>query len=824
MKHKILLLLSICSTFAFATVDNTQAIISGDFEVSGGQANYALPIDVPAGRAGFQPELRFEYESDSPNGLMGMGWKINGLSSVYRCGKNLAIDGVWGGVNFDINDRYCLDGERLIAISGQPGKDKTEYRLEKNGYSKIVSYGQVGSGPASFRLWKKDGSVLEYGVTADSRVEAPGQSHVYKWSINKQLDITKNNGINYVYTEVSGQHNIANINYVGGRVEFNYVERPDKTSGYLNGSLLRKNKRLINVKIKDSTGHQVGRYDLDYQQSSGTQRSLVTQIKYCTASACTSPVKFNWQSISKVQLGRRSSTGLTLAQFYDANRDGKATIYGRINNNKVKTFNGRVVSGHSFSLKGSIQNPIVEINKCRDRNPIAFMSRADGVLATGCGKGSADTSGDGLSRVINDSYIYVDLNGDGKDDLFKPAVHHPNVYNRKDFLVSKAWTEIPKYKLSAGGNGFNNTPFQGRIGRWQIKFGNLYKFTDLNNDGYLDLVFSNKFTYSRGSKPCRDCNTPAPGHGDKVFVSLFNGKSFTSQKHIFSTKKSIADLSFSDVNNDGYPELLFDGKAYLNSFGNIRIASDKSNNSVSGTVVMSYSNSNPQFKDTNSDGWVDFISSGSIQRSTPFAQDRINKIEEYSLTYDVIYKPVVDRSVHKQKLYFHYPVINSTPSKYLVSDVVKSPKGYAPTKYNYVYEGAKSHLRGNGFLGFSKIIETVRADFVTVTSTEFYNNGGKSEPPKSYSGDVPMRTFIGVVTNAYTTNDLYQVGNPVLKTVTKNDKLISKVAYTYTVKEKTGTKAKYHQVYVSNIRESHYSLNSTSAPEEKRVESVITQA
>jgi hypothetical protein len=37
---------------------------------------------------------------------------------------------VKGGVNYDDNDRYCLDGQRLIAISGQNGKSGSEYRTE----------------------------------------------------------------------------------------------------------------------------------------------------------------------------------------------------------------------------------------------------------------------------------------------------------------------------------------------------------------------------------------------------------------------------------------------------------------------------------------------------------------------------------------------------------------------------------------------------------------------------------------------------------------------------------------------------------------------
>jgi hypothetical protein len=41
----------------------------------------------------------------------------------------------WGGVNYDDNDRYCLDGQRLIAISGQNGKSGSEYRTEIETFS-----------------------------------------------------------------------------------------------------------------------------------------------------------------------------------------------------------------------------------------------------------------------------------------------------------------------------------------------------------------------------------------------------------------------------------------------------------------------------------------------------------------------------------------------------------------------------------------------------------------------------------------------------------------------------------------------------------------
>ncbi|MDE1313067.1 hypothetical protein MEG05_01880 [Vibrio aestuarianus] len=158
------------------TTDEGKSIdLSGDFSVSGGQATYSLPISLSPGRAGHQPSLSIEYRSDSPNGILGMGWSLGGVSSISRCGKNLHKDGRWGGVNFDNNDRFCLDGQRLVAISGRDGENLTEYRVENNGYAKIVSFGRAGNGPASFKVWYKDGSVYEYGVTGNSRVELPAR-------------------------------------------------------------------------------------------------------------------------------------------------------------------------------------------------------------------------------------------------------------------------------------------------------------------------------------------------------------------------------------------------------------------------------------------------------------------------------------------------------------------------------------------------------------------------------------------------------------------------------------------------------------------------
>ena len=88
----------------------------GSFSVSdSGKANYVIPIEVPPGRAGLQPSLSLVYSSTRANGVMGIGWSIGGLSTISRCPKTVAQDGVAEPVQLDEDDAFCLDGQRLIA-------------------------------------------------------------------------------------------------------------------------------------------------------------------------------------------------------------------------------------------------------------------------------------------------------------------------------------------------------------------------------------------------------------------------------------------------------------------------------------------------------------------------------------------------------------------------------------------------------------------------------------------------------------------------------------------------------------------------------------
>jgi len=51
----------------------------------GGNATYAVPIQLPPGTAGLAPKLALTYSSRGGNGPMGPGWTIEGASQISRC-------------------------------------------------------------------------------------------------------------------------------------------------------------------------------------------------------------------------------------------------------------------------------------------------------------------------------------------------------------------------------------------------------------------------------------------------------------------------------------------------------------------------------------------------------------------------------------------------------------------------------------------------------------------------------------------------------------------------------------------------------------------
>lgn len=79
-----------------------------------------------------------------------------GWSVLSHC-PSLTVTRV-GVVNYDSNDRFALDGQRLVNVGGN------EYRFELEQWSKIIADGP-SENPSSWTEYKPDGSKRSFGTT-----------------------------------------------------------------------------------------------------------------------------------------------------------------------------------------------------------------------------------------------------------------------------------------------------------------------------------------------------------------------------------------------------------------------------------------------------------------------------------------------------------------------------------------------------------------------------------------------------------------------------------------------------------------------------------
>jgi hypothetical protein len=121
IKSRKVLVAALFGLCGWSVVGLAKMTVASQFAVNEGAATFAVPINLLPGVAGLQPSLSLNYSSQAGNGLVGVGWSLSGLSRITRCPQTLPQDGVHGVVNYDLNDRYCLNGQRLLAIRGKTG-------------------------------------------------------------------------------------------------------------------------------------------------------------------------------------------------------------------------------------------------------------------------------------------------------------------------------------------------------------------------------------------------------------------------------------------------------------------------------------------------------------------------------------------------------------------------------------------------------------------------------------------------------------------------------------------------------------------------------
>jgi RHS repeat-associated protein len=460
-----------------------------------GQATYQIPIAIPAGIAGVQPEISLSYNSGAGEGIAGMGWNISGLSSIQRCAKSIVQDGAISGVFMNANDGYCLDGQRLILTGGTYGKAGSTYRLEIDDFSVITAIGQdtSGTGPAGFEVKTKANEIMYFGNTsfttsdADAFVEPGGKaagSVASSWAL-KGIKDGYGNYIEYLYRkggiaipggstiESDGVFVIDRIRYTGtssatpfASINFNYDTHTYARKGFTNGGTFYQKYRLGSISV-ELDGDEYRFYDLAHDSGQFSYLDWVQECQTSNKSSCRNPLKFDYhKQTNSLAFGTSfpmNSRLKSTTQFFDINGDGNADMVYTSSDGKTLYVKMSTSSG-SYSSEEIV------------------------------------TSNLSSAELIN----FVDVNGDGNMDIFYPegsawkfAIYQPTTVTVP--VTCPPSKVVPERICDVGDSyEYSYTFAKTTVPGWAYNSGSLetYKnrfFADVNGDGLMDWVgFSNQ--------------------------------------------------------------------------------------------------------------------------------------------------------------------------------------------------------------------------------------------------------------------------------------------------------------------------------------------
>ncbi|KAJ8463056.1 hypothetical protein ONZ45_g17719 [Pleurotus djamor] len=262
--------------------------------------NGSFSIDVPLSLppAKMAPRLSISYHSAANNAsAIGMGWAIKGASYIERVPATLSQDNIRGSVNYDANDRFALDGQRLVSIGDN------EYRFELETWSKIVAHGDAVN-PDYWVEYLPDGTQRTFGNTTDSNIKAAGGNGTRAWAVSENIDPFKNYvSYSYLNDAANGAFYLSQVQYGGNKslsmahqreVTFSYDERPDIKTRYVGGYKVSTDRRLshITTHVKGALAHT---HTLNYDVAPLSTVSRLTSITLSDASgAKVRPLTFDW--------------------------------------------------------------------------------------------------------------------------------------------------------------------------------------------------------------------------------------------------------------------------------------------------------------------------------------------------------------------------------------------------------------------------------------------------------------------------------------------------------------------------------------------------
>lgn len=579
---------------------------SAEFQpnLQAGSADFAVPITIPPGRNGLQPQLSLQYSSLAQNdqNIVGYGWMLpsNRIVRKNETGiPNLYTDGKF---TLELNGGY-YDLEDISLSAGQYG----EYGVDIEGdFSKIY----FNSSDDSWTIESKTGVEMTFGSSAASRIDNPSDSsQIYAWYLEDVRDLN-DNYVSYTYYKDGAAIYPETINYTGNNATAGPFDvrfepfatgtpsaRQDISSNYAPGFELEYQYLVNSIQIDVDT-ETVLAYDLNYATGDNGYRSLLSEVtKYGLDSNSSTislePWQFtytqptdSWTNETNNFSYAEENYGIAGTALADYSGDGIVDVFKSVNSGSLVQDmheghpDGFTDDNSSWTLPPEVMNErdtvVMDVNG--DQLTDVMRSFGSGTytqwiyLNDGDGSFTDASSSWTLPQVdFGASGILIgDINGDGLPDMTRNVGCSP--------CSNQVW-------INDGETGWTDASSEYTLPTQT--FNDSVVFADVNHDGLDD------YWRSSDSGTGSWTNWLYLNEGDGTFVNVSSSWDLPNAHH--------PAARVGDFNGDGYLDVVKYDDVWLGRPGGWDL------DTAFGTVPGSSASPNWQYMDFNGDGLTDAV-------------------------------------------------------------------------------------------------------------------------------------------------------------------------------------------------------------------------
>ncbi|MCP4607045.1 MAG: hypothetical protein GY847_42120 [Proteobacteria bacterium] len=307
-----------------------------------GSGTFSVPIAIPPGRRGMQPQIGMAYSTGSGDGPIGWGWAMGTPFISRQVDKGMPL--------YTTGDRFMYNGGQELVPIDMPSDedwpshvwdcesdDVTYYRARIEGGFMRFFYNATED---SWLVQDRQGNHYFYGESDDEKIIGP--KGTYQWSLTRMADIRRatsdgGNDVHYVYLQDgrnlyisdifwnSYEHEYGALSKYQHNIHFEYSWRPDPSVSYANGFAIEQNLRLERIEVSSFQYEPGGQrqptraYFLTYEDESHSIHSKLSSVKVCGrdwepggGGTCMPPLEFTYSRITGV-----SPDGTSNAEFVE---------------------------------------------------------------------------------------------------------------------------------------------------------------------------------------------------------------------------------------------------------------------------------------------------------------------------------------------------------------------------------------------------------------------------------------------------------------------------------------------------------------------------